>query len=159
MSGFGVQLREKQKMRRVYMVNERPFKRYFEIAESRPGVTGENLLRLLETRLDNVVFRMGFADTRAEARQLVRHGHFEVNGKKVNIPSFLCRSTDQITVREKSRKVTRVLESLGAVDRRGVPKWLQLDKDAFAGKLVALPAREDLTMPIREQLIVELYSK
>jgi small subunit ribosomal protein S4 len=89
----------------------------------------------------------------------VRHGHFEINGKKVNIPSFLCRANDQVTVREKSRKVTRVLESLGSVDRRGVPKWLQLDKDTFQGKLVALPAREDLTMPIREQLIVELYSK
>jgi len=123
------------------------------------GVAGENLLQLLERRLDNVIYRLGFASDHAEARQLVRHGHFEINGKKVNIPSFLCRSTDNITVREKSRKITRVLESLGAVDRRGVPKWLQLDKDGFQGKLVALPSREDLTMPIREQLIVELYSK
>jgi small subunit ribosomal protein S4 len=106
-----------------------------------------------------VIYRLGFASDHAEARQLVRHGHFQINGKKVNIPSFLCRANDQIVVREKSRKITRVLESLGAVDRRGVPKWLQLDKDGFQGKLVALPAREDLTMPIREQLIVELYSK
>jgi small subunit ribosomal protein S4 len=123
------------------------------------GVAGENLLQLIERRLDNVIYRLGFASDHAEARQLVRHGHFQINGKKVNIPSFLCKANDQITVREKSRKVTRVLESLGSVDRRGVPKWLQLDKDAFQGKLVALPAREDLTMPIREQLIVELYSK
>jgi small subunit ribosomal protein S4 len=122
-------------------------------------VAGENLLQLLERRLDNVIYRLGFASDHAEARQLVRHGHFEINGKKVNIPSFLCRSNDTIVVRDKSRKITRVLESLGSVDRRGVPKWLQLDKDAFAGKLVGLPAREDLTMPIREQLIVELYSK
>jgi small subunit ribosomal protein S4 len=122
-------------------------------------VAGENLLQLIERRLDNVIYRLGFASDHAEARQLVRHGHFLINGKKVNIPSFLCRANDAIVVREKSRKITRVLESLGAVDRRGVPKWLQLDKDAFQGKLVALPAREDLTMPIREQLIVELYSK
>jgi small subunit ribosomal protein S4 len=123
------------------------------------GVAGENLLQLLERRLDNVIYRLGFASDHAEARQLVRHGHFEINGKKVNIPSYLCRSNEVITVREKSRQITRVLESLGAVDRRGVPKWLQLDKDGFQGKLVGLPSREDLTMPIREQLIVELYSK
>jgi len=122
-------------------------------------VAGENLLQLIERRLDNVIYRLGFASDHAEARPLVRHGHFEINGKKVNIPSFLCRANDAVVVREKSRKITRVLESLGSVDRRGVPKWLQLDKDAFQGKLVALPAREDLTMPIREQLIVELYSK
>ena len=116
-------------------------------------------LRLLERRLDNVIYRLGFASDHAEARQLVRHGHFKVNGSKVDIPSFLCRSGDEIEVKEPSKKVTRVLESLGAVDRRGVPKWLELDKDNFKGKLTALPARDDLTMPIREQLIVELYSR
>jgi small subunit ribosomal protein S4 len=123
------------------------------------GVAGENLLQLLERRLDNVIYRLGFASDHAEARQLVRHGHFRVNGHRVDIPSFLCRANDQIEVKEASKKVTRILESLGAVDRRGVPKWLELDKDGFKGKLSALPAREDLTMPIREQLIVELYSR
>jgi small subunit ribosomal protein S4 len=158
-SNYGTQLREKQKVKRIYGLAERQFRGYYYKAIRMKGVAGENLLQLLERRLDNVIYRLGFASDHAEARQLVRHGHFEINGKKVNIPSFLCRSTDVITVREKSRKITRVLESLGAVDRRGVPKWLQLDKDGFQGKLVALPSREDLTMPIREQLIVELYSK
>ena len=158
-SNYGTQLREKQKVKRIYGLAERPFRGYYYKAIRMKGVAGENLLQLLERRLDNVIYRLGFASDHAEARQLVRHGHFEINGRKVNIPSFLCRSTDTITVREKSRKITRVLESLGSVDRRGVPKWLQLDKDGFQGKLVALPAREDLTMPIREQLIVELYSK
>jgi small subunit ribosomal protein S4 len=158
-SNYGTQLREKQKVKRIYGLAERQFRGYYYKAIRMKGVAGENLLQLLERRLDNVIYRLGFASDHAEARQLVRHGHFEINGKKVNIPSFLCRSTDNITVREKSRKITRVLESLGAVDRRGVPKWLQLDKDGFQGKLVALPSREDLTMPIREQLIVELYSK
>ena len=123
------------------------------------GVAGENLLQLLERRLDNVIYRLGFASDHAEARQLVRHGHFKVNGQRVDIPSFLCRSSDEIEVKDASKKVTRILESLGAVDRRGVPKWLELDKDNFKGKLTALPARDDLTMPIREQLIVELYSR
>jgi small subunit ribosomal protein S4 len=123
------------------------------------GVAGENLLQLLERRLDNVIYRLGFASDHAEARQLVRHGHFLVNGQKVNVPSFLCRANDIIDVKEKSKKVTRILESLGAVDRRGVPKWLELEKDNFKGKLTSLPAREDLTLPIREQLIVELYSR
>jgi small subunit ribosomal protein S4 len=114
---------------------------------------------LLERRLDNVVYRLGFASDHAEARQMVRHGHFLVNGKKVNIPSFLCDLNDNIGVCELSKKVARIMESLGAVDRRGVPKWLQLDKDSFQGKLVTLPSREDLTMSVREQLVVELYSK
>ena len=123
------------------------------------GVAGENLLQLLERRLDNVIYRLGFASDHAEARQLVRHRHFIVNGHRVNVPSFLCKASDTIEVIEKSKKVTRILESLGAVDRRGVPKWLELDKDNFKGKLTSLPAREDLTLPIREQLIVELYSR
>src|SRR3954462_7581381 len=158
-ANYGSQLREKQKVKRRYGLAERQFRGYYFKAIRMKGVAGENLLQLLERRLDNVVYRLGFASDHAEARQLVRHGHFEINGKKVNIPSFLCRSNDTVVVSEKSRKITRVLESLGAVDRRGVPKWLQLDKDSFHGKLVSLPAREDSTMPIREQLIVELYSK
>ena len=158
-SDYGEQLREKQKVKRMYGIAEKQFRGYYHKAIRMKGVSGENLLQLLERRLDNVVYRLGFASDHAEARPLVRHGHFKVNGSKVNVPSFLCRANDAIEVREKSRKVTRVLESLGAVDRRGVPKWLELNKDAFAGKLTSLPAREDLTMPIREQLIVELYSR
>ena len=159
MVGYGIQLREKQKVKRIYGVLENQFRRYFESAARHRGVTGVMLLQSLETRLDNVVYRLGFATSRPQARQLVRHGHFRVNGHRVDIPSFLCRSNDQIEVKDASKKVTRILESLGAVDRRGVPKWLELDKDNFKGKLTALPAREDLTMPIREQLIVELYSR
>jgi small subunit ribosomal protein S4 len=158
-SEYGVQLREKQKVKRLYGLLESQFRGYYLRGSAAKGKTGENLLQYLEQRLDNVVFRLGFADTRAEARQLVRHGHFRVNGHKVNIPSFLCRANDAIEVKDPSKKVTRILESLGAVDRRGVPKWLELDKDNFKGKLTALPAREDLTLPIREQLIVELYSR
>jgi small subunit ribosomal protein S4 len=158
-SNYGAQLREKQKVKRMYGIAERQFRGYYYKAARMKGVTGEKLLQLLERRLDNVVYRLGFASDHAEARQLVRHGHFQVNGKKVNIPSFLCRANDTVVVRERSRQVTRVMESLAAVDRRGVPRWLQLEKEAFSGKLIDLPAREDLTMPIREQLIVELYSK
>jgi small subunit ribosomal protein S4 len=123
------------------------------------GVAGENLLQLLERRLDNVVYRLGFASDHAEARQLVRHGHFLINGKRVNIPSYLCSANESISVIEPSRKIARILESLNTVERRGIPKWLLLDKDSFQGRLVALPTREDLTMSIREQLVVELYSK
>jgi small subunit ribosomal protein S4 len=158
-SDYGTQLREKQKVKRIYGVLEKQFSGYFEKAERQKGVTGTNLLVLLERRLDNVVYRLGFASDHAEARQLVRHGHFAVNGKKVNVPSFLCALNDTIGVCERSKKVTRIMESLGAVDRRGVPKWLQLDKDGFQGKLVTLPSREDLSMSVREQLVVELYSK
>jgi small subunit ribosomal protein S4 len=157
--GYGLQLREKQKAKRLYGMLEGQFRLTFDRATQEKGVAGEVLLSRLERRLDNVVYRLGFASDHAEARQLVRHGHFLVNGKKVNIPSFLCGLNDSIVVREPSKKVTRILESLGAVDRRGVPKWLQLDKDNFQGKLVTLPSREDLTMTVREQLVVELYSK
>ena len=159
LSDYGVQLREKQKLRRMYGVLERQFRNYYQKAAGRPGATGENLLKSLERRLDNVVYRMGFASDHAEARQLVRHGHFRVNGQKVNIPSFLCRANDAVEVRDTSKKVTRILESLGAVDRRGVPRWMELDKEGFKGRLTSLPSREDLTLPIREQLIVELYSR
>jgi small subunit ribosomal protein S4 len=159
LSNYGSQLREKQKLKRMYGLAERQFRGYYKKATRMKGVAGENLLQLLERRLDNVVYRLGFASDHAEARQLVRHGHFLVNGKKVNIPSYLCGLNDAIVVCDPSKKVTRILESLGAVDRRGVPKWLQLDKDNFQGKLVTLPSREDLTMTVREQLVVELYSK
>ncbi|MFL5305498.1 MAG: 30S ribosomal protein S4 [Polyangia bacterium] len=146
-------------MKRLYGLAERQFRGYYHKAIRMKGVAGENLLQLLERRLDNVIYRLGFASDHAEARQLVRHGHFLINGRRVDIPSFLCRANDQIEVKDGSKKITRILESLGAVDRRGVPKWLELEKDNFKGKLTALPSREDLTLPIREQLIVELYSR
>lgn len=158
-SAYGVQLREKQKVRRIYGILEKQFRSYFEEADRMKGVTGENLLFLLERRLDNAVYRLGFASSRTEARTLVRHGHFQVNGRKVNIPSFLVRSGDVIEVREKSRNITCINDSLEAVVRRGVPQWLELDKDARKGVVKTFPTREDITTPIQEQLIVELYSK
>ena len=158
-SEYGVQLREKQKVKRMYGLLERQFELYYARAAAKKGKTGENLLQALELRLDNVVFRAGFADTRTEARQLVRHGHFSVNGRRVTIPSFAVNTGDAIEVREKSRKVVRLTEALEAVDRRGVPQWLEVDKKAFKASVKTSPAREDLTMPINEQLIVELYSK
>jgi len=158
-SEYGLQLREKQKVKRLYGLLETQFRGYYHWASSTKGKTGENLLRYLEQRLDNVAFRAGFADTRNEARQLVRHGHFAVNGRKVNIPSYQTRAGDVITVRERSKKVVRISEALEAVDRRGLPQWIELDKKAFTAKLKSAPAREDITMPIAEQLIVELYSK
>jgi small subunit ribosomal protein S4 len=158
-SGYGVQLREKQKVKRMYGLLESQFRGYYHRASAAKGKTGENLLQQLELRLDNVVFRMGFADTRNEARQLVRHGHFTVNGKRVNIPSFAVRPGTTIEVAEKSRKMVRIAEALETVDRRGVPQWIELDKKSFRGVVKSAPNREDLTMPIQEQLIVELYSK
>lgn len=158
-SDYGEQLREKQKVKRIYGIAERQFRGYYFRASRMKGVTGENLLVLLERRLDNIIYRLGLASDHAEARQLVRHGHFQVNGSHVNIPSYLVRVNDVITVREKSKKIVRLSDSLAAVDRRGVPQWLELDKDNFRGKIKSFPAREDFTMPIREQLIVELYSK
>jgi small subunit ribosomal protein S4 len=158
-SGYGVQLREKQKVKRMYGLLENQFRGYYHRASAAKGKTGENLLQQLELRLDNVVFRMGFADTRAEARQLVRHGHFTVNGRRVNIPSFAVKPGATIEVTEKSRKILRISEALETVDRRGVPQWIDLDKKAFKGTVRTTPNREDLTMPIQEQLIVELYSK
>lgn len=158
-SEYGVQLREKQKVKRMYGLLETQFRLYYHRAAAKKGKTGENLLQGLELRLDNVVFRMGFADTRAEARQMIRHEHFTVNGKKVSIPSYACRIGDRIAVKEKSKKVVRITEALEAVDRRGIPPWIEVDKKAFAGTVKSLPAREDLTLPIQEQLIVELYSK
>ncbi|MBL9005870.1 MAG: 30S ribosomal protein S4 [Myxococcales bacterium] len=158
-SDYGEQLREKQKVKRIYGIAERQFRGYYYRASRMKGVTGENLLQLLERRLDNIVYRLGFASNHAEARQLVRHGHFSINGCRVNIPSYLVRANDAIAVRESSKKMPRLAENLNAVDRRGVPQWLELDKDNFRGRVKAMPGREDLKMEIREQLIVELYSK
>jgi small subunit ribosomal protein S4 len=158
-SEFSIQLREKQKVKRIYGVLEKQFRRYFHLAEKKRGVTGENLLIMLERRLDNMVYRMSFANSRAEARQLVRHGHFAVNGRKVSIPSFLAEPGDIITVRDASRQVVRIVQALELSQRRGVPDWLELDRDGFTGKVKSLPERAELTMPINETLIVELYSK
>jgi small subunit ribosomal protein S4 len=143
----------------MYGVLENQFRNFFEKAERMKGITGTNLLLLLERRLDNLVYRLGFANSRNEARQLVRHSHFLVDQKKVSIPSYVVKVGGVIELREKSRKITRISDALESVARRGVPSWLELEKDQFRGRLVSLPAREDLTMPIKEQLIVELYSK
>lgn len=156
---YGVQLREKQKVRRIYGILEKQFRGYFAEAERMKGVTGENLLSLLERRLDNIVYRLGFASSRSEARQLVKHSHFSLNGRKANIPSILVKPGDVVVLREKSRKIVAINESLEGVVRRGIPQWLELEKDAFKGTVKAFPVREDITMPIQEQLIVELYSK
>ena len=156
---YGVQLREKQKVRRIYGILEKQFRGYFAEAERMKGVTGENLLSLLERRLDNIVYRLGFASSRSEARQLVKHSHFSLNGRKANIPSMLVKPGDVVVLREKSRKIAAINESLEGVVRRGIPQWLELEKDAFKGSVKAFPVREDITMPIQEQLIVELYSK
>ncbi len=158
-SDYAVQLREKQKVKRMYGMLEGQFRNYFFHAERIKGVTGESLLRLLECRLDNVIYRLGFANSRNQARQMVRHNHFLVNGKKVNIPSFQIRVNDVITVKEKSRAVAAITDSLQAVARRGVPGWLEMDQANFKGTVKALPDRQAITMPIQEQLVVELYSK
>jgi len=158
-SDYGHQLREKQKLRRIYGVLEAQFRRYFALADRTRGVTGETLLQLLERRLDNIVYRLGFSTSRAEARQLVRHGHFRVNGRKVDVPSYLVKRGDVVSVRERSRKVARIQEALELAQRRGVPEWLEVQPEAFSGTVKAFPARADLTMPINEKLVVELYSK
>ena len=158
-SGYGVQLREKQKVKRMYGLLESQFRGYFKRAAHAKGNTGETLLQELELRLDNVVFRMGFADTRNESRQLVRHGHFTVNGRRVNIPSFRSKPGDVVEVHDNAKKMVRIAEAIETVDRRGIPQWLEVDKKALRGTVKSIPNREDLTMPIQEQLIVELYSK
>jgi len=158
-SAYGIQLREKQKVRRIYGLLEKQFRSYFAEADRMKGVTGETLLSLLERRLDNVVYRLGFASSRTESRQLIRHGHFTLNGKRIDIPSIQTRVGDIIELREKSRTITSINDALEAVVRRGIPQWLELDRDAFKGNLKALPLREDITTPIQEQLVVELYSK
>ncbi len=158
-SDYRLQLREKQKVRRIYGVLEKQFRRYYSLAEKRKGITGTNLLIMLERRLDNLVYRMGFASSRRQARQLVSHGHFTVNNRKVDIPSYLVNVGDVIQVREKSRNLKVIQEAMETVVRRGIPEWIEVDKESFKGVLKELPKREDITMPIQEQLIVELYSK
>jgi len=157
-SEYGLQLREKQKAKRIYGVLEDQFRRYFEMAERMRGITGENLLQLLERRLDNVVYRIGFADSRAQARQLVRHGHIAVNGRKVDIPSYSVRPGDVISVKEKSRQLD-VFKALQEKAPRTVPTWLQVDIENYTANVVSMPSREDIDIPIEEHLIVELYSK
>lgn len=157
--GYGIQLREKQKVKRIYGVLEKQFREYFKEADRRKGITGENLLVMLERRLDNVVYSLGFASSRAQARQLVRHGHVLVDGRKTTIPSYQLREGQMVAVRERSRKNDFIRQSLETVRGRGIPAWLELDADQFTGKIVALPTREDVKLPIEEQLIVELYSR
>ncbi len=156
---YGLQLREKQKAKRYYGVLEKQFAGYFEKADKTEGVTGENLLSLLERRLDNVVYRIGLADSRKEARQLVTHGHFRLNGKKVNIPSMIVRAGDVITLREASRSSEKFKALIESLDTRITPKWIELDKGQVVAKIAALPQREDVDFPFEEHLIVELYSK
>ena len=158
-SDYGIQLREKQKIKRIYGLSEKQFHLFFERADHQKGITGTNLLVALERRLDNVVYRLGFANSRTQARQLVQHSHFTVNGRKVNIPSFQVKVGDAVEVRERSKKIQLIQDSLDAVVRRGIPQWLDLEKDNLKGMIKSLPVREDLTMPMQEQLVVELYSK
>ncbi|MGD0915574.1 MAG: 30S ribosomal protein S4 [Thermodesulfobacteriota bacterium] len=158
-SAYGAQLREKQKVKRLYGILENQFRNTFKEADRQKGITGEILLSLLERRLDNMVYRLGFANSRNEARQLVRHNHFLVNRSRVNIPSYLAKPGDVIELREKSKKIVRILEALEGVARRGVPQWLDLDKEQLKGSVKGLPTREEITIPIQEKLIVELYSK
>ena len=158
-SDYSIQLREKQKVKRLYGLSEKQFRLFFSRADRQKGITGTNLLVLLERRLDNVVYRLGFGNSRAQGRQFVRHNHFLVNGKKVNIPSYMIQADDVVEVREKSKKIQSINDSLDAVVRRGIPQWLELEKDSFRGMIKGFPVREDITMPIQEQLIVELYSK
>jgi len=158
-SDYGTQLREKQKVKRIYGVLEKQFRGYFEKAERQKGVTGTNLLVLLERRLDNIVYRLGFANSRAQARQLVRHNLIMVNSAKVNLPSFLVKTGDVIQATEKGRKLPLVLDAMEAVARRGTPSWLEFNKEEAQGRVIMFPEREAVTMPIQEHLIVELYSK
>jgi small subunit ribosomal protein S4 len=158
-SEYGTQLREKQKARRMYGILEGQFRHYFEKAERQQGVTGENLLRLLERRLDNIVYRLGLGASRNEARQLVRHGHFTVNGRKVNIPSFMVKVGDVIAVRDKSKESPRIKELMERSADRTLPAWLEYDADQPTGRVVALPARDQIDAPVQEHLIVELYSR
>ena len=158
-SDYAVQLREKQKVKHMYGMLEGQFRRYFHIADQAKGVTGENLLTMLERRLDNVVYRLGIAGSRDQARKFIRNNHFQVDGKKVNIPSYQVKPGQVVTLKEKSRKNALIVENLEGVARRGVPSWLELDKANFQGAVKAMPNRDEITMPIQEQLIVELYSK
>jgi small subunit ribosomal protein S4 len=158
-SDYGIRLREKQRAKRIYGILERQFRRHFEEAERRPGATGENLLQILETRLDNVVYRLGFADSRAQARQLVRHGHFEVNGRKTDIPSYQVKPGDVISVRERSRGLEYFKMVAQQLARKQLPSWLSLDPQSMTGRMLALPKRDEIDAQINENLIVEFYSR
>jgi len=158
-SSYGEQLREKQKVKRVYGLLEKQFRLTFNRAARKRGITGDNLIAILESRFDNMVYRLGFAASRNDARQLIRHGHFTVNGIKVNIPSSILKPGDVVQPREKSTKIEKIKESVETAKQRGVPAWLEIDVEKFEGKVVALPKRDEITMPMNEQLIVELYSR
>lgn len=158
-SGYGPQLREKQKVKRIYGVLEKQFRSYFKEAERRKGITGENLLSMLERRLDNVVYSLGFASSRAQARQLIRHGHVQVDGRKTTVPSYQVNVDQEVAVKEASRKNDFIRASVETARGRGIPSWLEMDADNFTGKVVALPTRDEIKLPIEEQLIVELYSR
>jgi len=158
-SDFGIQLREKQKVKRIYGLLERQFRKYFDVADRQKGVTGLNLLRRLEVRLDSVVYRMGFGDSRKEARQLVLHSHFLVNGKSVNIPNTILRANDVVSVRPKSQKLTTILRSIENSKKREIPDWLEVNGAEFTGRIKFLPERNHVTLPIEENLVVELYSR
>ena len=159
LSEYGTQLREKQKTKSYYGVGEKQFRRYFEMASNKKGVTGDNLLQILECRLDNVVYRLGFGASRAQARQLVNHGQFEVNGKKVNIPSYLVKAGDVVTVRESKKDNGAIKVNVEANSAKPIPAWLELNNETLSGKVVRLASREDVDIPVEEHLIVELYSK
>lgn len=158
-SDYGVQLREKQKVKRIYGVLERPFRRYFAEAQRKQGVTGDLLLQFLELRLDNVVYRLGFASNRRQARQFINHGHVKVNGRRTDIPSFRVKAGDVVEVKESSRSVPLVQESISKVEQRGLPVWLELDAEKFSGKLLNAPSRDEIPLDVKEHLIIELYSK
>jgi small subunit ribosomal protein S4 len=157
--GYGLQLREKQKVKRIYGVLENQFRRYFEAADRTRGITGETLLQLLERRMDNVIYRLGLATSRAQARQLVRHGHFMVNGRKVDVPSYQLKAGDVVTVRGTSAQAPAIVHAMEEVKGRGIPDWLTFDPAAMTGRIQSLPTREQINLPVQEQLIVELYSK
>jgi small subunit ribosomal protein S4 len=157
--GYGLQLREKQKVKRIYGVLENQFRRYFEMADRTKGITGETLLQLLERRFDNVIYRLGLATSRAQARQLVRHGHFIVNGRKVDVPSYSLKAGDVVTVRGTSAQNATIVHAMEEVKGRGIPEWLVFDSGQLSGRVNSLPTREQINLPVQEQLIVELYSK
>ncbi|HTK86311.1 MAG TPA: 30S ribosomal protein S4 [Nitrospiraceae bacterium] len=159
LSDYSAQLREKQKLKRIYGLQERQFRGLFEHAERKTGVTGEHLLKLLECRLDNVVYRLGFSASRKEARQLINHGHLMVNGRKSDVPAMLMKANDIVQVRERSRALIPIQAALDAVDGRGIPNWLELDKGAFKGTVRSLPTKDDIALPVNEQMVVELYSR
>jgi len=158
-SEYSAQLREKQKLRRIYGLQERQFRGVFGRAERKTGITGEHLLKLLECRLDNVVYRLGFAASRKEARQVVNHGHILLNGRKTDVPSYTVKADDVIEVRQRSREIPSIQSALEAVDGRGIPSWLELDRAAFKGTVRGLPTKEEIALPVNEQLVVELYSR